>query len=75
VKQTSSLIRPVDEEVHGADLCDLLLLSIQPQDLLTALLYSLILHCYSRPIVTDREGRETESMRVKGRNRHGREEG
>lgn len=50
---TSFLIGPVDEEVHGADLCDLLVASVQPQHLLTALLHRLALDGYGRPIVTE----------------------
>lgn len=49
---TSFLIGPVDEEVHGADLGDLLLFSVQPQDLLTAALHRLVLHRYRRTVVT-----------------------
>ena len=49
---TSFLIGPVDEKVHGADLGDLLLLSVQPQDLLTAALHRLVLHRYRRTVVT-----------------------
>lgn len=54
---TSFLIGPEDEEVHGADLGDLLLLAIQPQDLLAASLHRLVLHRYCRPVVTG-EGRD-----------------
>lgn len=49
---TSFLVGPVDEEVHGADLGDLLLLSVQPQHLLAAALHRLVLHHYRRPVVT-----------------------
>lgn len=48
---TSILVGPVDEEVHGADLGDLLLLAVQPQDLLTAALHRLVLHGDGRPVV------------------------
>lgn len=48
---TSILIGPVDEEVHGSDLGDLLLFSVQPQDLLTAAFQGLILHGDGRPVV------------------------
>lgn len=41
---TSILICPVDEEVHGSNLCDLLLFPVQPQDLLTAAFQRLVLH-------------------------------
>lgn len=41
---TSILIGPVDEEVHGSHLGDLLLLAVQPQDLLTAAFQRLVLH-------------------------------
>lgn len=48
---TSILISPIDEEVHGSDLGDLLLFSVQPQDLLTAAFQCLILHGDGRPVV------------------------
>lgn len=48
---TSILIGPIDEEVHGSDLGDLLLFPVQPQDLLTAALQRLILHGDGRPVV------------------------
>lgn len=65
---TSFLIGPVDEEVHGADLGDLLLLPIQPQDLLTAPLHRLVLHRYRRAVVTGERGeRESSSKPETGR--------
>ncbi len=51
-RPTSFRVGPVDEEVHRADLGDGLLLSVQPQDLLTAALQRLVLHCYRRAVVT-----------------------
>lgn len=70
---TSFLIGPVDEEVHGADLSDLLLFSIQPQDLLTASLHRFVLHRYRRTVVTGgssnkpKTGRDKSVKRAAGR--------
>lgn len=41
---TSVLVGPVDEEVHGSHLGDLLLLAVEPQHLLAAALQRLVLH-------------------------------
>ena len=50
------LVGPVDEEIHGADLRDLLLLPVKPQDLLTAALHRLVLHHYRGAVVTGEGG-------------------
>ncbi len=49
---TSFLCGPVDEEVHGSNLSDLLFLSVQPKDLLAILLGCLTLNSNCRPVVT-----------------------
>lgn len=52
VPLTSFLCGPVDEEIHGSNLSDLLILSVQPEDLLAALPGRLALNRNRRPVVT-----------------------
>lgn len=59
---TSFLIGPVDKEVHGADFGDLLILSIQPEDLLTASLHCLVLHRYCGAVVTGKKLNKTDGL-------------
>lgn len=48
---TPILIDPVEEYVHGSGLSDLMIVPIQPQNLLTAVPHCLVLGVDRRPIV------------------------
>lgn len=55
---TALLVLPIDEDVHGPHFCDRVLVSIEPQHLLAALLQSFILNIDRGAVISTRQGSE-----------------